>query len=76
MRMFAGGRSMLVSLLAMFVSRVGVLFRLFVLAKIMMVGSLMVMMCGSVVMSGSLMMCPLLVFGIASACRARAPRNR
>jgi hypothetical protein len=35
--MFVGGLGVLVSLLAMLVSRVGVLLRLFVLAKIMMV---------------------------------------
>ena len=47
---------MLVSLLAMFVSRFSVLLRLFVLAKIMMMGGLMMMMRGSVVVSGGLMM--------------------
>ena len=48
---------MLVSLLAMFVSRFSVILRLFVLAKIMMKGSLaMMMMRGRMVMSGSLMM--------------------
>jgi hypothetical protein len=40
MRVFVGGRRVLVSLLAMFVSCVGVLFRLFVFAQIMMMGSL------------------------------------
>ena len=47
---------MLVCLLAMLVSRFGVLLRLFVLAEIMMMGGLMVMMGGCVVMSGCLMM--------------------
>ena len=51
-----GGRRVLVCLLAMFVSRFGVLFRLFVLAKIMMMGGLMMMVRGRVVMSGCLMM--------------------
>ncbi len=51
-----GGRGALVRLLAMFVSRFGVLLRLFVLAEIMMMGGLMVMMGGCVVMSGCLMM--------------------
>jgi hypothetical protein len=46
----------LVSLLAMFVSRFGVLLRLFVPAKVMMMGGLKMMMCGRVVMSGGLMM--------------------
>jgi len=54
--MFVGGRRVLVCLLAMFVSRFGVLFPLFMLAKIMMVGSLMMMVGGRVVMSGCLMM--------------------
>ncbi|MGA7198403.1 hypothetical protein, partial [Roseiarcus sp.] len=49
-RMFVGGCRVLVSLFAMFVSRFGVLLRLFVLAKIMMMGGLMMMMCGRVVM--------------------------
>src|SRR5271163_840314 len=40
MRVFVGGRGMLVSLLAMFVSCVGVLLRLFVFAEIMMMGGL------------------------------------
>ena len=47
---------MLVSLLAMFVSRFSVILRLFLLAKIMMKGSLMMMMRRRMVMSGSLMM--------------------
>jgi len=54
--MFVGGRRVLVRLLAMFVSRFGVLFRLFVLAKIMMMGGLMMTVGGRVVMSGCLMM--------------------
>jgi len=40
----------------MFVSRFGVLLRLFVLAKVMMMGGLKMMMRGGVVMSGGLMM--------------------
>ena len=40
----------------MFVSRVGVLLPLFVLAEIVMMGGLMMMMCGCVVMSRRLMM--------------------
>jgi hypothetical protein len=55
-RMFVGSGRVLVCLLAMFVSRFGVLFRLFMLAKIMMMGGLMMMMGGRVVMSGCLMM--------------------
>ena len=46
LRMFASGRGVLVSLLAMFVSRFSVILRLFVLAKIMMKGSLMMMLTG------------------------------
>jgi hypothetical protein len=42
-RMFVGGCRVLVSLFAMFVSRFGVLLRLFVLAEIMMMGGLMMM---------------------------------
>ena len=53
--MFVGGRGVLVSLLAMFVSRFGVLLRVFVLAEVMVMGGLMMMMRGSVVMSGGLM---------------------
>ena len=48
MRMFVGGLGVLVSLLAMLVSRVGVLLRVFVLAEVMMMGGLMMMMRGSV----------------------------
>jgi hypothetical protein len=44
-----------VSLFAMFVSRFGVLLRLFVLAEIMMMGGLMMMMGGSMMMRGGLM---------------------
>ena len=56
MRVFVGGRGMLVSLLAMFVSCVGVLLRLFVFAEIMMMGGLVMMMRRCVVLSGSLVM--------------------
>ncbi len=66
---------MLVCLLAMFVSSVGVLLRLFVLTKIMMVGGLMMMMSGSVVMSGSLMM--MLTCGmLRGLCHGVIPPNR
>ena len=54
--MFVGGRAVLVSLLAMFVSCFGVLLGLFVLAEIVMMGGLMVVMGGGVMMSGGLMM--------------------
>jgi hypothetical protein len=54
--MFASGRGVLVSLLAMFVSRFRVPLRLFVLAEVMMMGGLMMMMRGSVMISGGLMM--------------------
>jgi len=54
--MFVGRRRVLVCLLAMFLSRFGVLFRLFVLTKIMMMGGLMMMVGGRMVMSGCLMM--------------------
>jgi hypothetical protein len=54
--MFASGRGVLVSLLAMFVSRFGMSLRVFVLAEVMMMGGLMVMMGGSVVISRGLMM--------------------
>ena len=56
MRMFVGRLGMLVCELAMFVSRVGVLLPLFVLAEIVMMGGLMMVMCGCVVMSRRLMM--------------------
>jgi hypothetical protein len=55
--MIVGSRSMFVGELAMFVSRSGVLLRLFVLAEIVMMGRLMVMMRGSVVVSG----CPMVM---------------
>ena len=45
---------MLVSLLAMFVSRVGVLLRLFVFAEIMMMGGLVMMMRRCVVLKRQL----------------------
>jgi hypothetical protein len=54
--MFVGGRGVRASLLAMFVSRVGVLFCLFLLAEVMMMGGLMMMMGGSVMISGGPMM--------------------
>jgi hypothetical protein len=47
---------MLVSLLAMFVSCVGVLLRLFVFAEIMMMGGLVMMMRRCVVLCGCLVM--------------------
>ena len=66
---------MLVSLLAMFVSRFGVLLRLFVLAKVMMMGGLMMMMGGGVVMSGGLMM---MLTGrmLRGLCHGAFPPNR
>ena len=72
--MFASGRGVLVSLLAMFVSRFSVIFRLFVLAKIMMKGSLMMMMRGRMVMSGSLMM--MLTGRMLRFCHGAIPPNR
>jgi hypothetical protein len=55
--MFVRGRCVLMSLLAMFVGRVGVILCIFVLAKFMMIGGLMMMMMGcGVMMSGGLMM--------------------
>jgi hypothetical protein len=54
--MFASGRGVLVSLLAMFVSRFGMPLRVFVLAEVMMMSGLMMMMGGSVVISRGLMM--------------------
>jgi hypothetical protein len=71
--MFASGRGVLVSLLAMFVSRFSVILRLFVLAKIMMKGSLM-MMRGRMVMSGSLMM--MLTGRMLRFCHGAIPPNR
>jgi hypothetical protein len=56
LRMFVGRLRMLVCELVMFVSRVGVLLPLFVLAEIVMMGGLMMMMGGCVVMSRRLMM--------------------
>jgi hypothetical protein len=56
MRMFASRRGVFVALIAMFVSRVCVLLRLFVLAKIVMVCGLMMMMRGCVMIRGGLMM--------------------
>jgi hypothetical protein len=47
-----GRRYQLLALLAMFMSRVGVILRLFVLAQIMMKGGLMMVMRGRAVMSG------------------------
>jgi len=54
--MFVGRLGMLVCEFAMFVSRVGVLLPLVVLAEIVMMGGLMMMMGGCVVMSRRLMM--------------------
>ena len=73
-RMFASGRGVLVSL-AMFVSRFGVLLRVFVLADVMVMGGLMMMMRGSVVMSGSLMM---MLTGrmLRGLCHSAIPPNR
>jgi hypothetical protein len=73
--MFASGRGVLVSLLAMFVSRFGVLLRVFVLADVMVMGGLMMMMRGSVVMSGSLMM---MLTGqmLRGLCHSAIPPNR
>jgi hypothetical protein len=74
-RMFVGGCRVLVSLFAIFVSRFGVLLRLFVLAKIMMMGCLMMMMCGRVVMRGRLMM---MLTGrmLRGLCHGAVPPNR
>jgi hypothetical protein len=55
-RIFASDHGVLVSLLAMFVSRFGMPLRVFVLAEVMMMGGLMMMMGGSVVISRGLMM--------------------
>jgi hypothetical protein len=59
----------------MFVSRFGVLLRLFVLAKIMMMGGLMMMMRGRVVTSGGLMM---MLTGrmLRGLCHGAVPPNR
>jgi hypothetical protein len=53
--MTVGCRGVLVTGLAMFVSRSCVLLGVFVLAEIVMMRRLMVMMCGGVVVSGRLM---------------------
>jgi hypothetical protein len=71
--MFAGGCRVFVSLFAMFVSRFGVLLRLFVLAKIMMMGSLM--MCCRVVIRGRLMMM-LSGWMLRGLCHGAVPPNR
>ena len=65
---------MLMSLLAMFVSRFSVILRLFLLAKIMMKGSLMMMMRRRMVMSGSLMM--MLTGRMRRFCHGAIPPNR
>jgi hypothetical protein len=62
------------SLLAMFVGRVGVILRLFVLAKIMMMGGLMMMMGCGVMMSGGLMM--MLTGRMLGLCHRAIPPNR
>jgi hypothetical protein len=54
--MLVGGRCMFVPDSTMFVSSLGMLFRLFVLAEIMMVGRLVMMVGGSMMISGGLMM--------------------
>src|SRR5271165_1253533 len=54
--MLVRSRRVLVRMLAMLVSRIGVLLGLLVLAQIVMVGGLMMVMGGGVVMSGGLMM--------------------
>ena len=54
--MFVGGGGVLVPVLAVLVSRFGVLPGLFVLAEIVMMGRLMVVMGRGVVMSGGLVM--------------------
>ena len=46
MRMFVGGRTVLVPVPAILVSHFGVFLRLFVLAKIVMMGGLMMMVGG------------------------------
>jgi hypothetical protein len=55
-RMLMGGRCIFMPGSAMFVSSLGMLFRLFVLAEIMMVGRLVMMVGGGVMISGGLMM--------------------
>jgi hypothetical protein len=54
--MLVGGRRMFVPGSAMFVSSLGMLFRLFMLAKLVMVRSLVVMVGGSVMKGSGLMM--------------------
>jgi hypothetical protein len=73
--MFASGRGVLVSLLAMFVSRFGMPLRVFVLAEVMMMGGLMMMMGGSVVISRGLMM---MLTGrmLRGLCHGAFPPNR
>jgi hypothetical protein len=73
--MFASGRGVLVSLLAMFMSRFGVIFRVFVLAKVMMMRGLMMMMRGGVVMRGGLMMM-LTGWMLRGLCHGATPPNR
>jgi hypothetical protein len=58
----------------MFVGRVGVILRLFVLAKIMMMGGLMMMMGCGVMMSGGLMM--MLTGRMLGLCHGAIPPNR
>jgi hypothetical protein len=74
MRMFVGGRGVLVGLLTMFVRRHGVLLRLLVLAEIMMMSGLVVMMGGGVVLSGGLMM--MLARRMLRLCHGAPPPNR
>jgi hypothetical protein len=57
----------------MFVGRVGVILRLFVLAKIMMMGGLMMMMGCGVMMSGGLMM--MLTGRMLGLCHGAIPPN-
>ncbi len=73
-RMFVSGRGVLVSVLAVFVSRFGVLLRLLVLTEVMMMGGLMMMMGGGVVMSGGLMM--MLAGRMFRLCHGAVPPNR
>jgi hypothetical protein len=73
--MFVCGRAVLVSMLAMFVRRFGVLLRLLVLAEVMMMGGLMMMMCGRMVMSGGLMMM-FTARMLRGLCHGAVPPNR
>jgi len=73
--MFARRRRVLVRLLAMLVSRIGVLLGLFVLAQIVMVGGLMMVMGGRVVVSGGLMMV-LAGWMLWGLCHGAIPPNR